>query len=376
MKTCINRIVQLALLVSMIGAATSFSMSTRSSKRWTWKGHEISTQFLPQTSTGFFEKAKPAVLLIHGFGCSTTYWRATASALSEKGYEVHALDLLGQGLSAKPERKDGVEYSINLWAEMVDDYAKENMVGKDVVLVGNSIGSLIALSATSGDFLSDNKSSGFLTEKTKGICMFNCGVGLNARGIANESQWSPTQRFLINKLFDVLDTLIFNNQALLGYVLEEVVTEELLRETLQGLYKYSPERVDDELVESFFAPAKTKGAVDALSQIYTNNPGKTPMDLHNEYDNILSKIPIKLVWGDDDAIASVKGGVGQFYTKLSENEDVNVSLDIISAGHVPFDDNPIQSNDLFLEWLENLDKNSDVKESGSALDGLGRLFSR
>ena len=43
----------------------------------------------------------PALLLIHGFGASTDHWRYNIPELS-KYYEVHAIDLLGFGKSAKP----------------------------------------------------------------------------------------------------------------------------------------------------------------------------------------------------------------------------------------------------------------------------------
>jgi pimeloyl-ACP methyl ester carboxylesterase len=158
------RLVSLAVLANLADHADSFvplhrttarsptlSMtSAAESNRWIWKGHSIYTQ-ISGPKPFFLEKPKPAVLLIHGFGCSTTYWRATTSALTQAGYQVHALDLLGQGQSAKPGRKEGVEYSINLWAEMVDDYTKEN-IGRELVMMGNSLGSVVALSAATGDF--------------------------------------------------------------------------------------------------------------------------------------------------------------------------------------------------------------------------------
>ena len=43
---------------------------------------------------------RPAVLLVHGFGASTDHWRHNFRC--SPSYEVHALDLLGFGRSAKP----------------------------------------------------------------------------------------------------------------------------------------------------------------------------------------------------------------------------------------------------------------------------------
>lgn len=314
---------------------------------WKFKGHDIYTESSkPKPSLQSIFKPKPSIILIHGFGCSTTYWRATAASLLSNGYEVHAIDLLGQGQSSKPGRNEGIEYSIDLWAELVDSYAQEHVKG-DVVLVGNSLGSLVTLSASTGAF-SDELT--YLKDKVKGICMFNCGVGLNSRGIAREPRWNAVQKLLIDKLYDVFVFLIFNNLTLLKYVLEDVVTPELLGNTLLSLYKVSPERVDEELIQSFYKPSQDEGSVEALSQIYCNDPGLTPYQLHELHDDYLRDLPIHLVWGDNDDITPLQGGVGQFYLGMGGN----VSFDIVEGGHVPFDDNPDESNGSFLRWLNDV----------------------
>ena len=56
--------------------------------------------------------SKPAIILIHGFGCPSIHWRVTFSTLVKEGFNVHAIDLLGRGRSSKPGRRDGIEYMI------------------------------------------------------------------------------------------------------------------------------------------------------------------------------------------------------------------------------------------------------------------------
>lgn len=355
---------------SVVWMSMSATTTTKTAKTasWTFRGHDVYTETttVPTDSnplSGFFQsfsnKKQPTVLLVHGFGCSSTYWRETKTALTKSGIEVHALDLLGQGKSAKPGRADGIEYSIHLWADLIDAYIQENIPNGEIILCGNSLGSLVALSAVTGDFSTTETTATTTTTTTwtdrcKGICMFNVGVGLNSRGIANELQWTPFQRYLINALYNVLDALIFSNTVLLKYVLDEVVTQDLLRDTLSSLYKCQPDRVDDELVNSFFGPAQDAGSVEALSQIYTNEPGATPMDLHRNYPVLLTKIPIHLIWGDDDAVTPIQGGVGTFYTQMASEQDNNVSFQVVSSGHIPFDDNPVDSHNSMLQWINKL----------------------
>ena len=301
----------------------------------------------------------PEVILIHGFGCSTVYWRETIRCLQEAGYTVHAIDLLGQGKSDKPGKSDGITYSINLWAQQVDDYAKENISStKNVVLVGNSMGSLVALAAATGDYAATTTSDGsyeecFLRRRTTGVGMYNCGIGMNSQNV--EYDFEGIQRVLVSALFAVLNTIVFGNVPLLTFALDKVVTKELLRNILTGLYQYATDhRVDEALIDSFYYPAKDPGSPEALSQIYVNEPGATPWEIYKTHEELLSsQIPIHLVWGVHDGVTPLSGSVGSFFEGLALKKDTNISMDKLDAGHVPFDEVP-SCNKRMVKWLNNI----------------------
>ena len=65
--------------------------------------------------------ANPPVVLIHGFGASAYHWRYVIPELA-KSYYVHAVDLLGFGLSDKAHE----DYNgFNIWAEQLHDYVNQ-----------------------------------------------------------------------------------------------------------------------------------------------------------------------------------------------------------------------------------------------------------
>ena len=344
---------------------------------WEFRGHSCYAEIDQPSKARNSSSNKPTVVLIHGFACSTVYWRETRAFLREAGYTVHAVDLLGQGRSAKPGRSDGVEYSIDLWAKMVDEYASQYIAFDDetgdkdgtdggVVLVGNSLGSLVALSVATGDCYNEENTASqipFLRSRVKGLCYYNCAVGLNIRNAIKSvpQQWL---KVVLMVVFDVLDRLVFDNKALLTYVIDNKVSKDLIRTALTGLYAYAedPEtKVDDELVDSFINPVlndSTEAVVEVLSQIYTNDAGRTPMELQSKYlsttgdETGRSKIPIHLIWGDQDTVAPVNGDVGTYYSKLAAASGSNVSMEVINnAGHVLFDERP-ECNAGLIEWLE------------------------
>ena len=327
---------------------------------WDFQGHSCYAEVAEPTT---IDPKKPVALLIHGFACSTVYWRETKAYLNDAGYTVHLVDLLGQGKSSKPGRNDTVHYSIDLWAKMVDEYAHRHMDLDDsgVVLVGNSLGSVVALSAATGDCYSNDQDSDnqpYLASRVKGLCFFNCGIGMNVQNAVKviESKWLKS---IVAALFAVLNFLIFNNKPLLTYVIDNQVSKETLRNALLNLYSFAedPEsKVDDELVNSFLDPVvndSTEKVVDVLSQIYTNDAGTPPMEMHTKYlSSKETQLPIHLIWGDQDPIAPITGDTGRFYSKLATVPGSGVTLDLIQdAGHIPFDERP-ECNVGFIKWLE------------------------
>merc|ERR1712176_1383497 len=87
------------------------------------------------------------------------------------------------------------------------------------------------------------------------------------------------------------------------------------------------------------------------SGAYTDDPNFKTHTPTNPTSTVTKKsdddyiIPIHLIWGTNDVVTPISGGVGSFYTQMASSRYKNkVTMRMIKgAGHVPFDDNPVDS---------------------------------
>ena len=95
-----------------------------------------------------------AIVLLHGFGACKDHWRFNQKNISSIA-PCYSLDLVGFGDSSKPtsqllyEKKNSNNhrYCFDNWSQQVFDFCNE-IVKKPVILIGNSIGGVIALRAS------------------------------------------------------------------------------------------------------------------------------------------------------------------------------------------------------------------------------------
>lgn len=87
-------------------------------------------------------KKRTTIMFIHGIGNSGKSWQQTAEFITGD-YNLVAVDLLGFGSSPKPE--DPEDYTNQFQAKCILKTLKKIGIKKDVILVGHSMGSLIAI---------------------------------------------------------------------------------------------------------------------------------------------------------------------------------------------------------------------------------------
>ena len=131
---------------------------------WNWKSYQIAWQVENKDN-----KSELAIVLIHGFGACKDHWRFNQKNISSIA-SCYALDLVGFGDSSQPnsqilyEKKtsDNFNYCFDSWTQQVYDFCNE-IVKKPVLLIGNSIGGVIALNTSKQ-----------LSHKCLGVILIDC----------------------------------------------------------------------------------------------------------------------------------------------------------------------------------------------------------
>lgn len=96
-------------------------------------------------------------------------------------------------------------------------------------------------------------------------------------------------------------------------------------------------------------PALAEGALDAFVSIVTGPPGPNPVQLMPQI-----KIPVLILWGDEDTFTPLDGPVGKYFSSLP-SQVPNISLSVLQGvGHCPHDDRPNLVHEKLVPWLSSL----------------------
>jgi len=286
---------------------------------WVWRGWQTRYSFLrakSQNSSNFL----PPVIFIHGFGASIEHWRNNLPIIAQNR-TVYALDLLGFGAS----RKADTDYSAALWTEQLHDFW-QTFIGTPVILVGNSIGSLVCLNTTAA-----------YPEMVEGLVMLSL-PDVSVR----EDMLPPLMRPIVTTLENlVASPLLIKN------ILKFVRRPKVIRKWAGVAYP-NKAAVSDELVEILSNPAYDEGSGQTLFRL---SRSVTKAGFAKSVRELLPQItvPMLLIWGLQDRMIPPN----QAKAIASLNPRLKL-IELPHAGHCPHDEDPEQFNSLLLDWLESI----------------------
>ena len=283
---------------------------------WPWQGHGVHClRVAPERPEG------PAILLVHGFGASTDHWRHNIPVLAER-HEVHAIDLLGFGRSAKPA---GLAYGGALWRDQLMAYVAER-IGRPTVLVGNSLGGYAALAAAAA-----------LGPDAAGVVL------LNAAGPFAEEQRRPPGG-LGPIAVRTIGSALLKSPLVQRLIFENMRRPATVRRTLAQVY-IDRTNVDEELVASILRPSQDPGAFGVFRTVF-DIPSGEPLDaLFASLD-----CPLLLIWGLRDPW--IRAGARR--EAFQRHAPVDTTEVVLEAGHCPHDEVPQPVNAAMLDWLAGL----------------------
>lgn len=330
-----------------------------------WRGQKIRYQVCGAPSSPH------AVILIHGLFVNSDHWRRTFLDLSEAGYRVYALDLLGCGYSSKPPRsspearalngennrfsngnevlRDAVLgtanggqrvadvdllhplescYNFYTWGEQIADFAREVVRAETCTLVANSIGTISALQAASD--------VGF-----DGVFVVNPNFReLHAAEV-------PFSSFALPVIRGVQKVLREKGQGLFDFLAKPEYVREILKEPYERV-----DAIDDTLVDVLLDPLLTKGASDVVFDTLSYSAGPLPeVQLRS-----LTDVPVWICYGDKDPWTPAER-----VESLIHLQSVERVVKLKDVGHCPHDEAPELVNPLILEFLERIQTRKGTK---------------
>ena len=292
---------------------------------WNWKNYQIAWQ-VEETSND----SGIAIVLIHGFGACKEHWRFNQKTISSIA-PCYALDLIGFGDSSKPNSQISYEkktyqnfnYCFDNWSQLVYDFCNE-IVKKPVLLIGNSIGGVIALNTSKK-----------LSQKALGVILIDCAQRtMDDKRLAEQS-------LLMRFLRPVIKTFV-RQRLLSSNIFNIAAKPKFITKILKVAYP-SGNNVDEELIDTLFKPTQSTGAPEAFRGF---------INLFDDYlaPNLLKEMntSVHLIWGEKDPWEPVKEAQKWFKTF-----ECVKSLNVISAaGHCRDDEMPEKVNPILIKIIQ------------------------
>jgi pimeloyl-ACP methyl ester carboxylesterase len=260
------------------------------------------------------DRSNPPMLLLHGHNAAASAgeWRHPFRLLARQ-YHVFAPDLLGYGLSSRPD----IPYTPGLYIELIEDILRE-VVQAPAVVVASSLSGAYAIEAASGD-----------PDWVRALVLV-CPTGVK------RLTEQPTSGAVVEKMLAVP---VLGEGAFHG-----IASRRSIRYFLENQAYHNKALVTDDLVERYYRTAHVRGAWHAPAAFVS---GKLYHDASEAWRTLQQGI--LLVWGREAAITPISDAAA--FLALNPRAQL---AEVSPAGILPHDEQPQQFANTVLNWLDRL----------------------
>jgi pimeloyl-ACP methyl ester carboxylesterase len=274
---------------------------------WKWRFGEVAVY-----ENG--DHSNPPLLLLHGqnAAASAAEWRHPFHLLADR-YHVYAPDLLGYGLSSRPD----IPYTPELYIELIEEILRE-VVQAPAVVVASSLTSAYAIEVASAN-----------PEWVTALVLV-CPTGIK-RLTEQSVSGEVTERVFA---LPVIGEGIFHG----------IASRPSIRYFLQEQSYYDRDLVTDELVDRYYRTAHVRGAWHAPAAFVS---GKLYHDASDAWRALQQGI--LLVWGREATFTPISDAAA--FLALNPRAEL---AEVSHASVLPHDEQPQQFANVVLGWLDRL----------------------
>ncbi len=244
------------------------------------------------------------IFLIHGFRAHTYTWRHLVQPLADAGYHVWAIDLIGYGLSDKPEN---VPYDIEFFIHQITAFMDAKHISA-AHLGGNSMGGGITL-----------KMALEHPEKVKSL-MLICALGYPLK--------LPVYLAITRHM---------------PHLWKPFLGPTMIKETLKYIV-HKTENIHDEQIEAYYLPYRMPGGTNATLATLKNYDNKKLYELCQRYSAISQ--PTLIIWGEQDVLIPI-----DHFNKFQHDFPHATSVLLKECGHIPQEEEPGKVIEVMKEFL-------------------------
>lgn len=268
---------------------------------WTWNS-PAGNQSIHYVEKGTGSKH---IILIHGFRAYSYTWRHLVEPLAQAGFHVWAIDMIGYGLSDKPEASYKPDFFLKQIKAFMDDHAISQ-----AHFIGNSMGGGLSL------------------------CMaLSYPQYINSLTLISALGYPLELPFYVRLCKDI------------DGIWPPFLGPTMIRKGLEQIV-YHKEVITDEQVQAYALPYRLPGGSESALNTLRNFDNQILKLMRSGYKNV--QCPVLIIWGDQDQLIPL-----EHYHHFCRDFPFAQKQLLKDCGHIPQEEQPEEVKNQIIKFLNS-----------------------